>query len=145
MTNALPRLATGLWLLLLATQLQAANELALYVFRDNIPAEGLTVALDGDEEKLIAGDGGVFFDLNPGVHSIQIRDNGDTLHTFRFDSVSGQYAVNRISLWKLVVPIRPVEWSTWLYGNSVPNVSFLAATWEDAVSLLNWRKSAGPI
>lgn len=109
MTNALPRLVTALWLLLLATQLQAANELALYVFRDNIPAEGLTVALDGDEEKLIAGDGGVFFDLNPGVHSIQIRDNGDTLHTFRFDSVSGQYVDISVLLLGLDTPRVRIE------------------------------------
>jgi len=35
----------------------ADNELALYIFRDNIPAEGLTVSLDGSSEKTVAPDG----------------------------------------------------------------------------------------
>jgi len=91
MKNVLPRLVIAATLLSMFTGAQAENELALYVFRDNNPAEGLTVAIDGREEKLVAPDGGVYFDLTPGAHSIQIRDNGNTLHTFRFDSAASQF------------------------------------------------------
>jgi len=84
-------LTAALLLVLAAGTALADNELALYVFRDNIPAEGLTVTLDGGSEKSVAADGSVFFSLSPGAHSIQIKDNGTTLHTFRFDSAASQY------------------------------------------------------
>ncbi len=91
MNRTFSMLTAAFGLLLFAGSALANGELALYVFRDRNPAEGLTVQFDGGEEKLVGGDGGVFFDLTPGAHSVQISDNGNTLHTFRFDSAAGQY------------------------------------------------------
>ena len=129
MNQSLPRLAALVWLLLTAAVTQAdpraENELALYVFRDNVPAEGLSVRLDGGIEKTVGADGGVYFELSAGAHSVQIRDNGNTLHTFRFDSAAGQYVDISVLLLGLEEPrVRIEPW----FKNETADVRSRAAT-----------------
>ncbi|MBT8445480.1 MAG: carboxypeptidase-like regulatory domain-containing protein, partial [Gammaproteobacteria bacterium] len=81
-----------------ATNAFAAEELAVYVFRNGNPAAGLSARLDGGEAKSVADDGSVFFDLTSGAHGITISDNGQILYNMRFDSAQGQNADVGITL-----------------------------------------------
>ncbi len=76
----------------------AADELAVYVFKDGNAATGLKVRLDGSEEKTVADDGSVLFDLTVGGHIIVVLDNGKTVFSQRFDTAQGQYADISVSL-----------------------------------------------
>ena len=109
MRIAFSRILSALLLTACGGAAQAANELALYVFRDNNPAADLTVALDDREEKNLRRDGGAYFDLSPGGHSVQIRDNGKVLHTFRFDSAPNQLVDISVSLQGLAEPRVRIE------------------------------------
>ena len=71
MTRAIFR---GLVIVLLgfSSSAYAANELALYVFKDGNAATGLTVKLDGNVTKTVAEDGSIFFDLGAGSHIVTV-------------------------------------------------------------------------
>ena len=69
----------------------AADELVIHVFKDGAAGSGLTVALDGETEASTGVDGAAWFDMVPGTHSLQILENGNPLHSFRFNYAQGQY------------------------------------------------------
>ncbi len=68
----------------------ADDELVVYVFKDGGAASGITVKLDGDEEELLSKAGAATFDLSGGGHSVQLLQDGESIHSFRFDSAAGQ-------------------------------------------------------
>ena len=76
----------------------AADELAVYVFKDRNAGTGLTVALDGDIEKAISDDGSVYFDLAAGAHILGVFDRRKLVYSVKFDSVPGQLADAVINL-----------------------------------------------
>ena len=76
----------------------AADELAVYVFKDGNAGAGLTAILDGQVEKTIGEDGSTRFDLGPGAHIIGILDGEELVYSIKFDSVVGQYADATINL-----------------------------------------------
>lgn len=71
---------------------RAANELIVYVFRAGAGAEGLSVFLDGAESGRTRRDGSIAIDLAAGGHGVDVREGGESLYTFRFDSARGQLA-----------------------------------------------------
>jgi TonB-dependent receptor len=73
-----------------AAKAVADDELVIYVFKDGNAASGLSVKVDGSEEKVTSSNGAVTFDLNSGGHSVQLLENGNTIHSFRFDTAAGQ-------------------------------------------------------
>lgn len=87
----------------------AADELAVYVFKDGNAAAGLGARLDGGAEKTISDDGSVFFDLTSGAHGIAIIDNGTAIYSMRFDAAQGQYADVGITLSADKEPLASVE------------------------------------
>ena len=74
------------------TELLAANELVVNAYKNGKAAAGLTVKLDDNEEKILDKNGLVQFDLDAGSHSIQLVNNANTVHSFRFSNAQGQYA-----------------------------------------------------
>lgn len=76
----------------------AADELVLYVFKDGAAGSGLTVVLDGETEASTGVDGAAYFDMVPGTHSLQILENGNPLHSFRFNYAQGQYTDISVAL-----------------------------------------------
>lgn len=76
----------------------AADELAVYVFKDGNAANGLTVALDGEIEKTVGDDGSVFFDLKTGAHILGVFDGRKLVYSAKFDSVPGQLADAAINI-----------------------------------------------
>lgn len=77
-------------LIISAAKAVADNELVVYVYKDGNAASGLSVVVDGGEEKVTSASGAVTFDLNSGAHSVQLLDNGNSIHSFRFDTAAGQ-------------------------------------------------------
>jgi len=98
MRSAIAKLSAAAALIWCSLVVQAADELAVYVFKDGNAATGLKVRLDGLEEKTVADDGSVFFDLSAGAHIIVVLDNGKTAFSQRFDSAQGQYADLSVAL-----------------------------------------------
>lgn len=70
----------------------AEDELIVFVQRESSSYQGATLVLDGQEEKQVPANGLVYFDLSAGAHSLQLLDSGDSVHSFRFNSASGQMA-----------------------------------------------------
>ncbi|MEJ2139433.1 MAG: TonB-dependent receptor [Gammaproteobacteria bacterium] len=98
MRRAIAKLSAATVLICCALSIQAADELAVYVFKDGNAATGLKVRLDGLEEKTVADDGSVFFDLTVGGHIIVVLDKGNTVFSQRLDTAQGQYADLSVSL-----------------------------------------------
>lgn len=88
----LRRFAAGTPLLALAavSPAFADDELVVYAFLNRQPATGLTLVLDGEEQTQLNDDGAATLDLSPGVHSLQVRDGGESLYSLRFESARGQ-------------------------------------------------------
>jgi hypothetical protein len=68
----------------------AANELVVFVDSTNVSEESLTAVLDGSTSEAVDGNGFVSLDLVAGQHSLQIKQGGQSLHSFRFTSAAGQ-------------------------------------------------------
>ena len=90
LASGFPRILFALLIMLGSNVAFAAEELVLFVFKDNNAGSGLTVTVDGKSEQTTGADGGARFDLKGGGHSVQIRDGQNTLHSFRFNSAAGQ-------------------------------------------------------
>ncbi len=76
----------------------AYDELVIQAVNNGNPASGLTIKLDGEEEKTSNNNGIAVFDLSAGAHSIQIIQNGTTIHSFRFDTANGQLTDINVSI-----------------------------------------------
>ncbi len=85
-------------LVLSALTAKAADELVIYVFKDGEAAADITVRVDGQTEKPLSQNGSAMFDLDEGAHSIQLIQNGQTVHSFRFDSALGQLVDINVAL-----------------------------------------------
>ena len=85
-------------LVLSAMTAKAADELVIYVFKDGQAASDIAVRLDGQDEQTIGTNGSVMFDLTAGGHSIQLLQNGETVHSFRFDTALGQLTDINVAL-----------------------------------------------
>ena len=68
----------------------AANELVVFVDSTNVSEESLTAVLDGSTSEAVDGNGFVSLDLVAGQHSLQIKQGGQSLYSFRFTSAAGQ-------------------------------------------------------
>lgn len=77
---------------------QAADELVIYVFKDGQAASDILVRLDGQKEQVLAPNGSATFDLAEGGHSVQLVKDGETLHSFRFDTALGQLTDINVAL-----------------------------------------------
>ncbi len=77
-------------LVLSAFSALADDELVIYVYKDGKAASDITVRLDGETDKQTLTGGSAAFDLDAGGHSVQLIQNGTTIHSFRFDSAQGQ-------------------------------------------------------
>ncbi|GAA6167252.1 TonB-dependent receptor [Sessilibacter corallicola] len=77
-------------LVLSAFSALADDELVIYVYKDGKAASDITVRLDGETDKQTLSGGSATFDLEAGGHSVQLIQNGTTIHSFRFDSAQGQ-------------------------------------------------------
>lgn len=76
----------------------ADDELVIYALRDGGPASGVVATLDGEVEQPIGQDGSVSFDLEPGPHSVELSRQGQSIHSFRFDSANGQLVDVNVAL-----------------------------------------------
>ena len=92
------RLLGAVFLIGVTTQALAFDELVIYVFKGNAAGSGLTVVLDGETEETTGIDGAAYFDMVPGTHSLQILENSEQLHSFRFDYAQGQYTDISVAL-----------------------------------------------
>ncbi|MGK0499691.1 MAG: hypothetical protein ACJAYG_001333, partial [Oceanicoccus sp.] len=81
-----------------ALSVHAEDELIIQINSKEIDLSALTAKVDGGEEKSISTIGVVSFDLNAGAHSVQIFNDGDLVHSFRFDSAGGQLTDINIGL-----------------------------------------------
>ena len=82
--------ATWSFLALLALSPGAmASELMMYVFGDEGPASGITIAVD-DRQGVTNASGQVEMTLSQGGHRVTLSDQGDEIHSFRFNSGQGQ-------------------------------------------------------
>ena len=88
--SVLKRLA-AVSLYLFVAQVFADDELVVYTFKSGVEPKKLSVKLDGGEPKTLRRDGSVYFDLSGGTHSMQVLEDGEPVHAFRFDSADGQY------------------------------------------------------
>lgn len=88
---------------------RAADELVIYVFKDGQAASDIVIRLDGEEEEALASNGSVTFDLSAGGHSIQVLQNGEIIHSFRFDSALGQLTDINVALSAAAKPKVAVE------------------------------------
>ncbi|WP_317933462.1 TonB-dependent receptor [Halioxenophilus sp. WMMB6] len=77
---------------------KAADELVIYVFKDGEAAADVSVVLDGQTQKPLKQGGVATFDLGEGGHSVQLIQNGQTIHSFRFDSALGQLTDINVAL-----------------------------------------------
>ena len=89
--NLTLRLISAMYLLLSGLPALAFDELVIHVLRDGVAGKGLTVKLDGEHEKVIGEEGAVYFDMAAGAHSVQLLENGNQLHSFRFNAANNQY------------------------------------------------------
>ena len=87
----------------------ANDELSVQVLRGGAPARGLNVVLDGKATESVGGSGMVFFDLRGGQHSVQIMENGNAAHTFRFTSARDQLADITVDLTNASSPSVAIE------------------------------------
>lgn len=74
-----------------STHLKADDELIVYVLKDGLAYQGVTVVLDNAESAEVDMNGMAELDLTSGGHSIQILDGAETIHSFRFDSAAEQF------------------------------------------------------
>ena len=82
----------GLSLLCISGKVLAQDELVVLVLKTEAPFEGASLSLDGQDPKTVPSSGLVSFDLEAGAHSLQLLENGSSLHSFRFNSAAGQLA-----------------------------------------------------
>ncbi len=92
-----------------STSVFAADELAVFVFKDGNPAEGLTAALDGEIEKPVNADGSVFFDLSSGAHILGIFDGRKLVFSKKFDSVPGDLADATVNIVTFEQPVGSIQ------------------------------------
>ncbi|MFE8071322.1 TonB-dependent receptor [Marinobacteraceae bacterium S3BR75-40.1] len=78
--------------LLACGQSAMAGELLLYVFRDAAPVSGVTVTLDDQAQVQTDASGSVSLQIDAGTHRVELQQNGQTLHNFRFASGADQNA-----------------------------------------------------
>jgi len=88
---------------------QAADELVVKVSRNGTPVTGLSIVVDGATSKGTDDSGLARFDLGAGAHSVQIIDGDVTLHSFRFNTASGQLADVIVRLGEAGTPNVTVE------------------------------------
>ena len=96
-------------LVLSALTANAADELVIYVFKDGEAAADLTVRVDGQDEKTLSNSGSALFDLSAGAHSVQLIQNGETIHSFRFNNALGQLTDINVALSATANPKVAVE------------------------------------
>ncbi len=87
----------------------AEDELIIYVYKNGNAASDITVKLDGQAEKNTVTGGAATFDLDAGAHSIQLIENGKTIHSFRFNSGQGQLTDINVAIDEGVAPKVAVE------------------------------------
>ncbi|MGK0442752.1 MAG: hypothetical protein ACJA0N_002571, partial [Pseudohongiellaceae bacterium] len=73
-----------------ASLVNAADELIIQVNDQQGDLSSITAKVDGGEAKPVNQIGVASFDLNGGAHSVQLLRNGEKVHSFRFDTASGQ-------------------------------------------------------
>ena len=82
----------------ISTTAQAADELVIQTVKGGESAEGYTVVLNGEEQQRVGANGLVSFDLDGGSHSVEIQQDGATVHRFDFDAESGQLTDINVAL-----------------------------------------------
>lgn len=99
-----------------ATGAAAEDELIIHAFRNGAPVASLSAVLDGTEPQPASANGSFVFDLSAGPHSLQLLDNGQPIHVFRFDSADGQNVDIAITLADAAAP--KVELETYFQNES---------------------------
>lgn len=99
-----------------ATGAAAEDELIIHAFRNGAPVASLSAVLDGTEPQPASANGSFVFDLSAGPHSLQLLDNGQPIHVFRFDSADGQNVDIAVTLAANAAP--KVELETYFQNES---------------------------
>lgn len=70
----------------------SAADLLMYVFQETDPAKDMQVSLDGSEPQPLDSNGSVMFRLGGGEHKVEVLQQSELLHAFRFSNAPGYNA-----------------------------------------------------